>query len=724
MDTVIIEKNSAGAQKLQEDLHQKLTELLDNPLSDDVLTRYIVVLLASRKPKHKVEEEIRSLLGELADSLLPWLETQLIEHGHEYGEYVAALQDEEMLDRPESPQADLPLDDVPASQHQPREEGQYSDDVAGHQFDHDRSSRRHRAIKFEPRGDPSRESREPSRATRPFGSHARSADEQDRAGGRTDHRDHRDVPRPMHHEERDRRGASSSGGAGGSSRRLEDGHWGRHHGDRHGDGRRGGGGSGGEGHRNGHRDEREHERAALERAGDRLAEARFSRAPPREQDERAGERPSGRPGGDRAFGERDRPAVHGVGAGLFQQAMRHATHGEPSGGRGGGFGGPGGHGREPREPPTAVMHGDRWTAAEEGRGLRNGEAQDAEAPDGRHSEERVSVFDRLQPRKRSIFERLEVPERSRGPFQPFQPFGGPDYRAHGMLPPSKQQRRSEGMHSPRDNRSGIIFGPGAQPRTAAAAPEATPPALLARSAPARSFMQQTPISPGAANGGAAGAAAPAAASTAAADPVAKELADLKAQMARLQQEITTRTAAGGLGPAAAGSADAEADKRSVVVYNVHFSATPEIVAAHFGICGTIQRLTLLTDRATGQPKGIAYIEFVQQAPSVLKALTLTGSHLLGRPIKVVEKQSTAAAQQRPPFQARPPWAGPAAGGGGGGPPGGASAHSRVWKRPSGGAATSGMVVDTYMASLEQALENETPTRADGVPGVREEPMQI
>jgi polyadenylate-binding protein 2 len=47
----------------------------------------------------------------------------------------------------------------------------------------------------------------------------------------------------------------------------------------------------------------------------------------------------------------------------------------------------------------------------------------------------------------------------------------------------------------------------------------------------------------------------------------------------------------------------EVDDRSIFVGNVDYSATPEELKAHFESCGSINRVTILTDQQTGHPKG-------------------------------------------------------------------------------------------------------------------------
>lgn len=50
----------------------------------------------------------------------------------------------------------------------------------------------------------------------------------------------------------------------------------------------------------------------------------------------------------------------------------------------------------------------------------------------------------------------------------------------------------------------------------------------------------------------------------------------------------------------------EIDARSIFVGNVDYSATPEEIQAHFQTCGSINRVTILLDKFTGQPKGCVW----------------------------------------------------------------------------------------------------------------------
>lgn len=79
------------------------------------------------------------------------------------------------------------------------------------------------------------------------------------------------------------------------------------------------------------------------------------------------------------------------------------------------------------------------------------------------------------------------------------------------------------------------------------------------------------------------------------------------------------------------------DNRSIFVGNVDYGASPEEIQAHFQTCGSINRVTILLDKFTGQPKGYAYVEFAE--PSlVTQALVLNESVFRNRNLKVLSTQ--------------------------------------------------------------------------------------
>lgn len=64
---------------------------------------------------------------------------------------------------------------------------------------------------------------------------------------------------------------------------------------------------------------------------------------------------------------------------------------------------------------------------------------------------------------------------------------------------------------------------------------------------------------------------------------------------------------------------------------------PEELQLHFQSCGTVNRVTILTDKA-GQPKGFAYVEFLEPE-AVPNAVLLNDSELHARLIKVTAKRT-------------------------------------------------------------------------------------
>ncbi len=73
------------------------------------------------------------------------------------------------------------------------------------------------------------------------------------------------------------------------------------------------------------------------------------------------------------------------------------------------------------------------------------------------------------------------------------------------------------------------------------------------------------------------------------------------------------------------------------VGNLPFSATEDSLRTAFTVHGTIQSLSLVTDRTTGQPRGFGFIEMSNEdASRAMQALN--GADFGGRPLKVNEAQ--------------------------------------------------------------------------------------
>jgi len=110
------------------------------------------------------------------------------------------------------------------------------------------------------------------------------------------------------------------------------------------------------------------------------------------------------------------------------------------------------------------------------------------------------------------------------------------------------------------------------------------------------------------------------------------------------------------------------DSRSVFVGNVDYAASPEEIQDHFKECGSINRVTILLDKFSGQPKGYAYVEF-SDPDLVAGALVLNDSMFRGRNLKVVPKRTNVPGLQRGRGRGAP-MGGPGYGGRGGGGYGG------------------------------------------------------
>jgi len=82
----------------------------------------------------------------------------------------------------------------------------------------------------------------------------------------------------------------------------------------------------------------------------------------------------------------------------------------------------------------------------------------------------------------------------------------------------------------------------------------------------------------------------------------------------------------------------EADVASIYVGNVDYSTRPEELQAFFSSCGAVQRVTIMTNKFTGQPKGYAYVQF-RSAEAVANAVLINDSEFKGRRLKINEKRT-------------------------------------------------------------------------------------
>lgn len=73
------------------------------------------------------------------------------------------------------------------------------------------------------------------------------------------------------------------------------------------------------------------------------------------------------------------------------------------------------------------------------------------------------------------------------------------------------------------------------------------------------------------------------------------------------------------------------------VGNLPFSATDESVRALFAKHGTVEKVSLITDRDTGRPRGFGFVE-MSSADAARAIQALNGTDFGGRPLRVNEAQ--------------------------------------------------------------------------------------
>ncbi|KAG9150696.1 hypothetical protein Leryth_008147 [Lithospermum erythrorhizon] len=112
----------------------------------------------------------------------------------------------------------------------------------------------------------------------------------------------------------------------------------------------------------------------------------------------------------------------------------------------------------------------------------------------------------------------------------------------------------------------------------------------------------------------------------------KSKADISKEPQRMQ------TSAPGL--SSTGPPIEDAESRTIFVSNVHFAATKDNLSRHFNKCGEVLKVLILTDPATGLPKGSACVEFMK-IEAAENALSFDGTSFMSRILKVVKKSSSS-----------------------------------------------------------------------------------
>ncbi len=81
--------------------------------------------------------------------------------------------------------------------------------------------------------------------------------------------------------------------------------------------------------------------------------------------------------------------------------------------------------------------------------------------------------------------------------------------------------------------------------------------------------------------------------------------------------------------------------KNIFVGNLDFGATEESIHSLFQQYGTVERVTLIRDRDTGQSRGFGFVEMTDSAEGDRAIAELNGTNLGGRAINVNEARPRA-----------------------------------------------------------------------------------
>jgi cold-inducible RNA-binding protein len=82
-----------------------------------------------------------------------------------------------------------------------------------------------------------------------------------------------------------------------------------------------------------------------------------------------------------------------------------------------------------------------------------------------------------------------------------------------------------------------------------------------------------------------------------------------------------------------------AGMKNIYVGNLDFSATEEGLRTLFAAHGAVEKVTIVRDRASGQPRGFAFVEMTDASQAGQAITGLNGALFDGRALKVSEALS-------------------------------------------------------------------------------------
>jgi len=81
---------------------------------------------------------------------------------------------------------------------------------------------------------------------------------------------------------------------------------------------------------------------------------------------------------------------------------------------------------------------------------------------------------------------------------------------------------------------------------------------------------------------------------------------------------------------------------NIFVGNLSYQTTQEELQAAFAQYGAVERVNIITDRDTGQPRGFAFVEMTEKRDATNAIAQLNGAELHGRVMNVNEARPKAA----------------------------------------------------------------------------------
>lgn len=81
---------------------------------------------------------------------------------------------------------------------------------------------------------------------------------------------------------------------------------------------------------------------------------------------------------------------------------------------------------------------------------------------------------------------------------------------------------------------------------------------------------------------------------------------------------------------------------NIFVGNLSYQTTQDDLHAAFSAYGAVERVNIITDRDSGQPRGFAFVEMTEERDAQTAIAGLNGAELNGRAINVNEARPRAA----------------------------------------------------------------------------------